>query len=311
MLLCCGSPAEPKEPIDEYDPIPSALTWRMKTAKKETDERTGHELLRLSGNRVIKTHCISTEYQALKVVDRYTSVPTYKVINVYNRPEGKLVEYEAPPGGKPLDTVWPDMPAHQRAKVISDMARFVEQLRKIQPPKHCVVGDATLGGAMDSRFGHAQVGPFYTIESFQEFERRGHSVKDFPEKEIQATHTPTKPYELKFTHANLCPENILLDDAGRICAIIGWESSGWYPEYWEYTQMCHNTPKTMLDWLDAITRVIPRYDQEFACEEALRARYTASAYDLPRSVRAPSPSPSELQRELQEIDDKNTESTSG
>jgi aminoglycoside phosphotransferase (APT) family kinase protein len=310
MVLCFGK-KEVKEPVDEYDPIPFGLSWRMKWAKKEPDPETGHELLRLGGNRVIRTHTMNTEYQALKIVDRHTSVPTYKVITVYNRPEGKLVEYEGPSGGKPLDTVWPNMAAHQKNKIISDMGRYINQLRKIQPPKHCVIGDATLGGATDHRFGKNKIGPFYTVKSFHDFERRGHTVDKFPEKEVKATHAPEKTYELKFTHANLCPENILLDDAGRICAIIGWESAGWYPEYWEYTQLCHNTPKTMLDWLDALTKVIPRYDQEFACEEALRARYTASIYDQPRSVRAPSPSRSELVREQTEIDDKNTESTSG
>ena len=203
------------------------------------------------------------------------------------------------------------MQAHQKAKIVADLGRFVDQLRKMQPPKHCVVGDATLGGAMDNRFGHNKVGPFYTIEAFQDFERRGHSVQDFPEKEIKATHAPVRPYDLKFTHGNLCPRNILLDTSGRIIALVGWESSGWFPEYWEYTQMCHNCPKTMSDWLDAMVKVIPRYDQEVACEEALRARYTASVYEMPRSVRAPSPSPSELRRERQEINDKNTESTSG
>lgn len=310
MPLCFGS-KEPKEPPDEYDPIPFGLSWRMKWAKRETDPDTGHQVLRLGGNRLIKTHTMNTEYQALKIVDRHTSVPTYKVVNVYNRPEGKLVEYEGPSGGKPLDIAWPNMAAHQKAKIISDLGRFIGQLRKIQTPKHCVIGDATLGGAMDHRFGRNKVGPFYTINSFQEFERRWHTIDQFPEREVKATHAPEKPYELKFTHANLCPENILIDDATRICAIIGWQSAGWYPEYWEYTQLCHNTPKTMLDWLDALTKVIPRYDQELACEEVLRARYTASVYDLPRSVRVPSPSPSELRKEQQEIQDKNTESTSG
>ncbi|RMZ79241.1 hypothetical protein DV737_g3498, partial [Chaetothyriales sp. CBS 132003] len=309
MLLCCSS--DDKEPADEYDPLPFWTSWKLKsTAKREIDPNTGDEVLRLGSNRLFKTHCLNTEYQALKLVDRQTSVPTYKVVTVYNRPEGKLVEYEALQG-KPLDEVWPSMPVHQRSKVIADLGRFVEQLRKMQPPKHFVVGDATLGGAVNQRFGHNKVGPFYTLDAFHEFERRGHAVQDFSQQEVKATHTPTKPYQLKFTHGNLCPRNILVDASGRIIALIGWENSGWFPEYWEYTQMCHNCPKTMSDWLDAMVEVVPRYDQEMACEEFLRLRFSASTYDLPLSVRAPSPNPSQLERERQEINDKNTESTSG
>jgi len=308
MPLCFGS--SDAEPEDEYDKLPFGLRWRMSLGKKETEPNTGHPIVRVGNNKIVKTHCLSTEYQALLLVDRYTSVPTHKVLGIYNRPEGKLVEYEAV-SGRPLEEVWPTMAAHQRSKIIADLGRFIDQLRKMQPPKHCVVGDATLGAALDPRFGSGKIGPFYSIQAFQEFERRGHSVRDFAEKEIQATHTPQKPYELKFTHASLCPKNILIDESGRICALIGWESCGWYPEYWEYTQMCHLTPKTMSDWLDAMTKVVPRYDQEVVCEEALRARYCGSIYDAPKSIRAPSPSPSELQKEQQEIDDKNTEDTSG
>ncbi|KAL6248786.1 hypothetical protein RBB50_003848 [Rhinocladiella similis] len=308
MFECFGS--NDTEPVDEYDQIPFGLKWRMHWGKKETDPATGETVLRLSNTRILKTHCINTEYQALKLIDRYTSVPCYKVLGVYNRPEGKVVEYEAYPG-KPLDQAWPGMSAHQKNKVIADLGRFVDQLRKMQPPKKCVVGDATLGAALDHRFGSGRIGPFFSIAAFQEFERRGHKPQEFPESEVQKVHAPPKPYSLKFTHANLCPKNILVDDAGRIVALIGWESSGWYPEYWEYTQMCHSTPKTMGDWLDAMCHVIPRYDQELICEEALRARYCGSVYDSPRSIRAPSPSPSELNAEQQEINDKNTESTSG
>lgn len=308
MVLCFGS--NDSEPQDEYDQLPFGLRWRMHFGKKETDPETGESILRLGGNKIVKTHCFNTEYQALMLIDRHTSVPCWKVQTIFNRPEGKMVEYEAF-AGKPLHTVWPGMSAHQKNKIVADLARFVDQLRKMQPPKQCVVGDATLGAALDHRFGHGRIGPFFSIQAFQEFERRGHSPQHFPEKEIQQVHAPQKPYELKFTHANLCPRNIIVDEAGRICALIGWESAGWYPEYWEYTQMCHNTPKTMGDWLDAMCAVIPRYDQELVAEEALRARYAASIYDVPRSIRAPTPSPSEMHVEQQAIDDLNTDNTSG
>lgn len=308
MPFCLGGQDE--EPQDEYDQIPFGLRWRMYWGKKDTDPRTGEAILRMGNNRILKTHCANTEYQALMLIDRHTSVPSHKVLAVYNRPEGKLVEYEAHPG-KPLQERWPFIPAHQQNKIVSQLGRFVEQLRKMQPPKQCVVGDATLGAALDHRFGSGRIGPFFSIEAFQEFERRGHTVDDFPEKEIHTVHAPKQPYQLKFCHASLCPRNILVDDSGRITALVGWESSGWYPEYWEYTQMCHMTPKTMGDWLDAMCRVLPRYDQELACEEALRTRYPGSIYDTPRSVRAPSPTPSEHQADQQAIDDKNTSDTSG
>lgn len=37
-----------------------------------------------------------------------------------------------------------------------------------------------------------------------------------------------------FTHGDLFPWNILVED-GHLSAILDWECSGWYPEYWEIT----------------------------------------------------------------------------
>jgi len=307
MPSCFGGQ---EEPADEYDLLPWSLKWKMRFGKKETDQHSGQPVLRLGNNRLLQTCCHNTEYQALLLVDRHTSVPTYKVIGIYNRPEGKLVEYEAVQG-KPLDTKWPSMSQQQKRKVIFDLGRFVEQLRKMQPPKHFVIGDATLGSALDHRFGSGRIGPFYTLDAFHDFVRRGHPVEDFVEKEVQYTHKRASSYELKFTHANLCPQNILVDDAGKPCALIGWESSGWYPEYWEYTQMHSGTPKTMGDWLEAMCTVVPRYDKELVADAACRKRFNANMYNLPRSVRLPSLTPSELHREGLEIEDMNTDNTSG
>jgi len=71
------------------------------------------------------------------------------------------------------------------------------------------------------------------------------------------------------------------------------------------------TPNEMKDWLAAVENVVKRYDNEMVAEAVMRQRFAASAYDCARSIRAPSPTRSELERERKEIDDKNTESTSG
>lgn len=304
----CGSDDEAEAP--EFDELPRGLRWRMQFARKNVEKYPGREVLRLGRNRVIKKGGLPTEYEALRTVDRHTSVPIPKVIGVYHTRDGLLAEYEAFPG-KPLPDVWHNLAQPQRKKIVQDIGRFVDQMRKIEPPKHEFVGSAFYGAAFDKRFGSGNVGPFYTVEAFHDFLRRGHPTRDFSDEQLKKCHERTSTYELKFTHASLCPANILIDEAGRIACIIGWESAGWWPEYWEYTQMYCGTPAEMREWLDEMKKVLPKYDEEVAAEEALRRRFRASVYDTPRSIRAPSPTPSELARELREIDDKNTESTSG
>lgn len=206
----------------------------------------------------------------------------------------------------------------KKRRIVSDMGRFLDQLRKMTPPKHFVIGDSTMGAALDRRFGTGKVGPFYSIDAFHDFLRRGHSPEGFRGDCVKKVHVERrkldKPYVLKFTHGNLTPNNILVDDSGRVCALIGWECSGWYPEYWEYVQMIQNTDINSLageEWLDMMRAVMPLYEDELQCDRAIRTRFRSEDYGRPRSVRPPSPSPSILRTEQEEIDDKNTENTSG
>jgi len=43
-----------------------------------------------------------------------------------------------------------------------------------------------------------------------------------------------------FTHSDIHQANILISATGppRILAIVDWEQSGWYPDYWEYCRAC-------------------------------------------------------------------------
>lgn len=304
-----------EEPTGEYDEIPFGLKWRMHFGKPEPDPHTGMDILRLSNNRLVQTHCESTEYQALKLIERQTSIPAYKVIGVYNRPEGKVVEYEGIPG-KTLESCWTELNQEKKRRIISDLAKFVDQLRAMTPPSRAVVGDSTLGAALDTRFGPGKVGPFYSIDAFHDFMRRGHCPDEFRGDHVEKVHNEkhkgSNPYVLKFTHANLVPSNILVNEAGRISALIGWGSAGWYPEYWEYVQMCSNTQSSHMEgWLHMMKSVITKYDDESDCDQAIRMRFRSEDYERPRSVTPPSPTASMIALEQHEIDDNNTENTSG
>jgi thiamine kinase-like enzyme len=55
-----------------------------------------------------------------------------------------------------------------------------------------------------------------------------------------------------FTHGDLVPRNIMVDEQYRITAVLDWESSGWFPDYWEYAQMmkpCHPSEREWQEWM--------------------------------------------------------------
>ena len=307
MPGCFGGDSD-SDPESEFDKLPRNLRWKLKFGSKKTEFHKSATIIWLGDKRILKKGVESTEYEALRLVNEKTSVPVPKVLGIYNTGEGVLVDLEVVPG-RTLDGIWNGLTAAQRKKHVSDLGRFIDQLRKLPAPKHELIGSTSMGANRDPRFGKGRIGPFYSITYFHDFIRRGHPINDFSGEALKQCHS--QQYEIKFTHADLCPQNILVDDTGRITAILGWESAGWYPEYWEYTQMHFAMPKGMEDWLAAVEQVVQKYDLELAAEEIMRNRFGASAYDSAWSVRAPSPSPSELAREQREIDNKNTESTSG
>jgi thiamine kinase-like enzyme len=48
--------------------------------------------------------------------------------------------------------------------------------------------------------------------------------------------------EIKFTHADLNPRNIIVSpvNPSRV-VIVDWQQSGWYPDYWEYCKALYAT----------------------------------------------------------------------
>lgn len=66
---------------------------------------------------------------------------------------------------------------------------------------------------------------------------------------------PTRPWDIKFTHADLHRGNIIVSCStpARIIAIVDWAQSGWYPDYWEYCKAhytCWSEDEWRRDWID-------------------------------------------------------------
>lgn len=59
-----------------------------------------------------------------------------------------------------------------------------------------------------------------------------------------------------FTHADIAPRNIMVDEQNNVTGLLDWESAGWYPDYWEYAQILR--PAFWSDWSEWMDRTAPR-----------------------------------------------------
>ncbi|KAI9755127.1 MAG: hypothetical protein M4579_004393 [Chaenotheca gracillima] len=59
-----------------------------------------------------------------------------------------------------------------------------------------------------------------------------------------------------FTHSDMAPRNIMIDEDHRITGILDWEAAGWYPDYWEYVNIWK--PSVDRDWQTWMDRTAPR-----------------------------------------------------
>lgn len=87
--------------------------------------------------------------------------------------------------------------------------------------------------------------------------------KNAPKRHIESFLHELLPesHGIYFTHGDLRPPNIMVKD-GYVVAIIDWELSGWYPEYWEFA-------KALLiwrwqnDWTDYLMQILQPYHAEY------------------------------------------------
>lgn len=82
---------------------------------------------------------------------------------------------------------------------------------------------------LPGRFG----GPFHSEAEFNDFVITQERLRD---QCHDARH-----HSVCFTHADLNPNNILID-GGRLSGIVDFGCASYYPEYWEYTKSMFSTP---------------------------------------------------------------------
>ncbi|KAJ1956088.1 hypothetical protein GGI12_005398 [Dipsacomyces acuminosporus] len=67
-----------------------------------------------------------------------------------------------------------------------------------------------------------------------------------------------REYSINFAHGDIAPRNILVDSDWNIVAIVDWQQSGFYPEYWDY--VCSlRADDWSSDWESHLSSIITPY----------------------------------------------------
>ena len=202
------------------------------------------------------------EFEALKHA-RSLGVPVPTALEYLPERQTIYMEYVE---GDCLESVWPSMTEDEKKTVAQQLGQSLSLMRSTRQTE--VLIGAIRGLARDCRrYGDYTGGPFTDIQSFNTF------VLDFytqcPQPIRDALHAKMRTdHSICFTHADLSPRNIIVKD-GKIQAILDWEFSGWYPEYWEYVKIfeCKTKCKDWKNYAPYIFEVA--YGEELVTQQAI------------------------------------------
>lgn len=228
--------------------------------------------VRVSPNRMIKGPCASPELAALKYVAEHTSIPVPKVFNTHYYDDHLYIEMEYI-RGMSLEAAWyrGHLSQDQKKCIITEVAGYISQLRKLKPPREGIVASATFNEVLDHRVGSYTFGPFTNHQGFHSYLRANLPIEDCNEvigPEITKCHS--RRYRSCFTHADIAPRNIMVDK-WKVSAIVDWEFGGWYPEYWEYTK-AHYGQIDRPEWYGGLENAMEKYGDELKAEQTLWRR---------------------------------------
>lgn len=148
-------------------------------------------------------------------------------------------------GGQTLENLWPIMDLQQKNDMSVQLDRYVGQLRSLEFPAGRPMGDVYDGVCRDLRRGQrVSQEPIWTVQEFENFVFSSPSRSEPLCLQALQDLLPNRRHRVVFTHGDLRPGNILVKPGYHgnwvVTGILDWETSGFYPEYWEAIKATDN-----------------------------------------------------------------------
>jgi aminoglycoside phosphotransferase (APT) family kinase protein len=230
----------------------------------------------ISKHKIVKTgySVHLTEAVTMKYIAEHTSIPVPKVYCSFLHKNRAYIVMERIQGEE-LASAWKKLSKKSLGTILAQLKNIIKELRDLEPPPGTGVESCINSSLYDSRLPHGtpRFGPYKTIQEFHRWLRgeveatqMGDSVTDQEADDIKAMITKQDGHWLPpvFTHCDLNPFNILIS-GDKLVGIVDWESSGWYPPYWEYTMAWFGN-QTRTEWQGILCSLLDTYPEELEME---------------------------------------------
>ncbi|THH30615.1 hypothetical protein EUX98_g3587 [Antrodiella citrinella] len=150
---------------------------------------------------------------------------------------------------------------------VATVRGWLEQLRALGPSPYGESVCGFTGGPFNSyRIKHdTLVGPFTSQDEFHA--QHYNTLPEEADAEIRtlSARLRQKRYRLCFTHGDISPHNILVDDNYKPVGLVDFGCMAWMPEYWELTYALYRRQRYP-GWVKAFTQALPQYQDEVVVE---------------------------------------------
>ncbi|KAG6199657.1 hypothetical protein E4U35_006546 [Claviceps purpurea] len=162
--------------------------------------------------------------------------------------------------GMNLEDAWPELDCFQKQDISCQIDVLLAELRSFPVPEHACLGDVAGGACRDLRRSQrVSTKPIKSVVEFEDFIFKGSTTATPIYIGLLRGLMPLSN-KIVFTHGDIRPANIMVrrdDGTWRVTAIIDWETSGFYPEYWDAVKSTNSlTSGEHFDWYKYIPQSI-------------------------------------------------------
>lgn len=172
--------------------------------------------------------------------------------------------------GRCLQDDWAKFTDEERTSVLSQLRQYLDELRSLPPP--CVPGPVG-GGRLEGQWF-----TFYGKDPFESYD----DLVSWMNRMLKIAHAEhvvgrftTDGQPLVFTHQDISPRNLILDDDGKLW-MIDWDLAGWYPPYFEYACIAEDIGvpgrRPPVGWRQAALEALPdrQWEAQYASLRAIQ-----------------------------------------